>query len=106
MAMVATDAATTSMTVHALPVADAGSDRVICRDECVQLTASGGVQYLWSTLVPTQGLLVCPPVTMTFAVTVTDAHGCQDTDDVLVTVKPVPDVIQGSQELCPGSCVV
>lgn len=100
-----TDAATTSMTVHALPVADAGPDRVICRDECVQLMATGGVQYLWSTLVPTQGLLVCPPVTMTFAVTVTDAHGCQDTDDVLVTVKPVPDVIQGSQELCPGSCV-
>jgi gliding motility-associated-like protein len=90
---VATDDVT--VTVNPLPIADAGADVSICIGSSTNLAASGGVSYLWS---PATGLsatnianpVANPAVTTTYTVTVTDANGCVATDDVIVTINPLP----------------
>jgi hypothetical protein len=85
------------VTVNPLPVADAGSDATIYIGYpplSTQLNATGGVSYSWS---PATGLsdpnianpVAQPAVTTTYTVTVTDANGCIDTDDVTVTVMDI-----------------
>ncbi len=84
------------------PMADAGSDDLICEGESKTLTASGGVSYLWSDGVgSTASVSVSPVVTTIYTVTVTAANGCQDTDDVTISVDPKPIVsITGSDTIC------
>ena len=56
-----------------------------CAD--LSATAGGGVApytYAWSTGETTQGINVCPESTMTYSVTITDANGCEVTDEVQV----------------------
>lgn len=56
---------------------------------CTDLTATstgaqGTISYLWSTGETTQTINVCPLVTTTYTVTITDASGCSSTDEVTV----------------------
>lgn len=99
------------VTVSTLPPADAGVDTVICIGDSVQLQASGGVTYAWT---PTTGLsdpnianpMASPGTTTTYTVTVTDAGGCADTDDVIVTVNSLPATDAGTdQVICLGDTV-
>lgn len=77
--------------------ANAGADAVITRgygNTCVTLTgaASGGqgtYSYKWSHGPTTASVSVCPTVTTTYSLIVTDGYGCRDTDYVTVTVKDV-----------------
>lgn len=62
--------------------------------ECTDLTASAdfGVppySYDWSTGESTQSITVCPMTETTYTVTVTDAEGCTNTDEVTVEVVDV-----------------
>src|SRR5690554_2545609 len=82
--------ATVTVTVHPLPLADAGEDVAICIGESTTLSASGGVEYLWNTGDTTSEITVSPLVTTTYEVLVTDANGCQNTAEVTVTVHPLP----------------
>lgn len=82
-----------TITVNALPVANAGTDDAICAGDSYTLNATGTAgtapyTYSWNT--GTQGGTVSPTATTTYAVTVTDANGCADTDDVAVTVNELP----------------
>ncbi|MCB0696147.1 MAG: gliding motility-associated C-terminal domain-containing protein, partial [Chitinophagaceae bacterium] len=72
----------------------------------VQLTATGGVSYVWT---PSTGLsctncaapFASPTATTLYKVTGTDANGCKNTDSVTVTVNPLPNVSAGSnQSIC------
>lgn len=86
---------TVPVTINALPVVNAGSDEVICSGDSVTLTASGASSYTWTPttgLSPTTGAVVTasPTSTVTYTVTGTDANGCVDTDDITVTVNPLP----------------
>jgi hypothetical protein len=100
--------ASVTVTVFALPTANAGADVEVCLNSSVQLNGSGGVSYAWS---PATGLsqtgvaspFASPSVTTTYALTVTDANGCTDDDVVTVTVLslPVADAGQGG-EICQG----
>ena len=85
------------LTISLLPVANAGDDATIYIGYpplSTQLVASGGVSYSWS---PTTGLsdpdiadpIAEPSETTVYTVTVTDAFGCADTDDVMVEVVDV-----------------
>lgn len=83
------------VTVNTNPVANAGLDQTICLTESAMLTASGGVSYSWSNGANTQSTTVTPDMNTTYTVTVTDANGCTDTDDVQVIVNPCIGVISG-----------
>lgn len=98
-----------TVTVTSDLTADAGSDQVVIIDsgpgpdpypcDTLEGNASGGTppySYSWA---PTEGLSdpnsattdVCPTVTTTYTLTVTDANGCESTDEVTVTVIDIDD---------------
>jgi hypothetical protein len=98
------DSAPAEYTIFANPVADAGGDQSFCFGNPVGVqiggspTASGGTgpyTYSWS---PAAGLddvtaanpTATPGASQTYTVTVTDDNGCEDTDDVDVTVNENP----------------
>jgi len=85
------------VSVNPLPTVNAGNNVSICPGIPTTLGASGASTYSWS---PTTGLTGAntsapsanPPSTQTYTVTGTDANGCQNTDQVSVTVFPQPIV--------------
>lgn len=101
-------------TIHWLlpPTADAGEDVTICRGENTALNATGGVEYLWS---PTTGLsnpnisnpIASPLTTTTYTVSVTDANGCTDIDQIIVTVNQLPNVTisPANPSICIGESI-
>jgi len=79
-----------------------------CDGNNVILSAGGPYSnYLWSTTANTQTINV--NVTGTYAVTVTDARGCQGSNSLAVTVNPnpVPQITpNGPTTFCQGGSVV
>ena len=94
------------VTVNPLPTVDAGSDQTVCDGTQVTLSGSGAVSYTWDNGV-TDGLAFTPALgTTTYTVTGTDANNCVNTDQVDVTVNPLPTVDAGSdQTVCDGTQV-
>lgn len=93
------------ITVNSLPTANAGTDQSICENQTVLLTATGGTSYNWNNGV-VQGTPFSPAATATYSVTVTDANNCTDTDDVIVSVNPLPVANAGTdQTVCSGQSV-
>lgn len=76
----------TNLTINALPtvVANASSTSIMA-GESVTLTGSGAVSYTWDQGV-TDGVAFVPTATATYTVTGTDAGGCMNSDQVVVTV--------------------
>lgn len=84
--------------VNPLPVIAAGPDVVICIGDQATLTGSGGgvgAVYNWTAPV-VDGTPFSPLATATYTVTGTDANGCQNTDNVVVTVQPLPLINAGN----------
>lgn len=93
---------------------NAGLDRTICAGGSVGLnaTGSGATSYVWS---PATGLsctncanpTASPTVTTVYTVTATFPDGCTLTDNVQVTVNPLPvvTITPGVVYTCPGSNV-
>ena len=82
---------TISTIVHTLPTVTANaSPNPICEGDPVTLTGSGATSYLWDKEV-TDGVPFYPTTTDSYTVTGTDDNGCTDTDQITVTVNPVPD---------------
>ncbi len=84
--------------VNADPVANAGSDLISCMGVGVQLSASGGQNYLWSPPAGLSDPTVPNPVvninaTTTYTVVVTDSNGCTATDSATVVVSLVGKAI-------------
>jgi len=95
-----------SVTVNPLPNINAGANQSVCEGTQVTLTATGAVNYSWTGGV-TNGLAFTPPVGInTYTVTGTDGNGCINTDQVNVTVNPLPDVFAGNDvTICDGETV-
>jgi gliding motility-associated-like protein len=94
-----------SVTVNSFPSVNAGADLAVCAGGSVTLTGSGTNTYSWNNGV-TNGIAFTPAATTTYTVTGTDANGCQNTDQVLVTVNPLPLVDAGSDKtICDGATV-
>ncbi len=89
------------VSVNPLPTINAGSNVSICPGIPSTLGASGASTYAWT---PSSGLTGAntatpaanPASTQTYTVTGTDANGCQNTDQVTVTVFPQPVVTASS----------
>jgi gliding motility-associated-like protein len=84
-----------------LPTINAGADQTICSGSSVTLTASGGNTYSWSNGYA-NGQAFIPVSTATYTVTGTNTStGCTNTDQVVVTVNPIPTVANPTdQVLC------
>ncbi|MBO3097921.1 Ig-like domain-containing protein [Gelidibacter pelagius] len=86
-----------TVTVAQQVSANAGQDVAICVGTSTILTATGGSIYQWSNGATTDNIEVSPDATTTYSVTVFDSTGTNsDTDEVTVTVNPLPTVDAGS----------
>lgn len=95
----------TQVVVNMLPVVSISGETEFCAGDTVSLTADGGVGYLWSTGEQTAQLTVSEAGN--YKVTVTDNHSCSQTDSVLVTVNPNPDVkLSVPDYACYGNVVL
>ena len=93
----------TAITLNPLPTVGAGADQSICAGTSVTLSGLGAQAYAWNNGVSNSAAFT-PVSTLTYTVTGTDANGCTNTDQVLVTVKPLPTVSAGADQIvCTGS---
>ncbi|MFT4601898.1 MAG: gliding motility-associated-like protein [Arenicella sp.] len=75
--------------VFSLPTVDAGLDYSICPGDDALLAASGTINYTWDNGV-IDNQIFNPTVTTNYTVIGSDNNGCEDTDDVTVSLL-VPD---------------
>ncbi len=103
------DSLVQTITVNVPPTANAGPDQNICINSAAQLSASGGLSYLWNpaatlTSPTTSNPSALPLVSTTYSVVVTDANGCSKMDSMTVTVHNYPGITAGpDQTICIGS---
>ncbi|MGI6409776.1 MAG: T9SS type A sorting domain-containing protein [Bacteroidales bacterium] len=84
---------TYTLVVNALPIVDLGEDAIYCADESVVLEAPEAEYYLWSNDATTQSISITE--TGTYSVTITDANGCAGSDEIEITINPLPIVDLG-----------
>lgn len=101
-----TDTASVRVNVHLPPPAFAGEDTSICIGDQITLQASGGIIFEWTPAVGLSSTTIANPVasptlTSEYLLTVTDVNGCQETDNILITVNELPNVNAGeNMALC------
>jgi len=94
------------VTVNIPPLVSAGLDQPVCIGGNITLSGTGAATYTWNNGV-TNGVAFSPTSTQTYTVTGTDVNGCQGTDQVIVTVNPLPVIGAGvDQTICDGSQAV
>ncbi|NTW32500.1 MAG: PKD domain-containing protein, partial [Bacteroidetes bacterium] len=93
------------ISVTPLPLADAGLPQTICAGQSTTLTATGGGTYQWVGGPATDTYTVTPSSNTTYTVTVTK-NACTASDNVLITVTPLPSADAGSpQTICAGQSI-
>lgn len=86
--------------VNNLPVVDAGPSKKMCIGDTLQLNATGGKIYAWTTS-PTlsdtsvSSPLAFPIVSTMYYVTAADSNSCVNYDSVSVVVNPLPVIEAG-----------
>ncbi len=94
------------VTVNPLPLVNAGADQVVCEGVAVTLNGAGAVNYAWDNGIVNGVPFIQAPGNVTYTVIGTDANGCQNTDQVAVTVNPLPMVNAGAdQVVCEGVAI-
>jgi len=97
--------ATTIVIVYPAPNVSAGPDQSVAREGRFFTSTNGNYSYQWTPAnLNSQNIIVNPNATSNYIVHVTDANGCTNSDTVLVTVHPLPNVNAGpDQSSCSGS---
>jgi gliding motility-associated-like protein len=95
-----------SVTILPLPIVNAGNDLSLCAGAQATLAGSGAQTYSW-----TGGVIdlvsFIPNTTSVYTVTGTSVDGCIGTDQVNVTVNPIPTVNAGNDvTVCSSATVV
>jgi gliding motility-associated-like protein len=85
------------ITVNALPTLNAGLDQVLCLGDTTSLVAIGtGINFSWNQGI-TNNTPFTPTNTTTYTLTGIDAlTGCVNSDQIVVTVNPLPNVNAGA----------
>lgn len=102
-----TDTDTVIVTVGSITVT-ASMDVTVCAGTSTLLSATGATTYSWTPAASLSNAtisnpLATPSATTTYTVTGTSG-GCTDTDDVVVTVNPIPTVTATPvSSICAGS---
>jgi hypothetical protein len=86
------DTIVTTITHFPDHVTTISNNATICRGESTTLVATGGTQYLWSTGAISASITVSPTVTTSYSVLITNANGCQATQNVTITVRESPEI--------------
>ncbi len=100
-----------TITVNQPPPAFAGLDVDICIGDSLQLSASGGVSYLWNQGQFLSDSTIFNPIsfptdTTEFIVLVTDGNNCTAFDSVIVNVNPLPTISAGAAtSVCLGDSI-
>ena len=95
---------TVQVIVNPLPTAATNPNQLICPGDSALLIASGGLSYSWSGGGNNDSVYVTPATTTAYTVTVADANGCEDTEDILVTVSaPATANLGPDRTICAGS---
>jgi len=96
---------TATVNVLPAPQVDAGPDQGICPQQNVTLAASGAQTYAWDNGI-NDNVPFIPAATLSYTVIGTAANQCTDTDQVTVTVYPLPNASAGADvQVCAGSQV-
>ena len=90
-----------TITIHPLPVVNAGPDQSICIGDETSVSASGTpATYVWDPAGIVDGTPFTPDVgTVTYTVTATDANGCVSSDDLEIVVHALPVISFSASEL-------
>ena len=106
------DTATTIINSYPLPNASAGPDTLLCYDESYTMQGSGGVSYFWrpatylSSSIDPNAIAVLPNAER-YILLVTNSHGCQDSSQVLLKVRPKLQVkIVSDTQTCYGTSLL
>jgi hypothetical protein len=92
--------------VNPSPTVFAGNDIELCEGGNIVLVASGAQTYSWDNGA-INGVSFVPTNTTNYIVTGTNAYGCQDQDDLLVTVNALPTISAGvNQTICAGDSIL
>jgi gliding motility-associated-like protein len=104
----------TTVTIHDLPLATAGSNSPVCEGKPVNLTAGGGASYTWSgpagfsSGAQNPVFVAAANSAGNYIVSVTDQFGCVDTASTTISILPKPliDVFPKSASFCMGDSVL
>ena len=94
--------------VYEIPDYSAGDNDVMCRNDSVQLNATGGVSYLWLPSIGLTDTSISNPISYTlntrlYNVFITDTNGCTFSSIVIVSVNPLPFARAGvDKAICIG----
>jgi gliding motility-associated-like protein len=97
--------------IYPIPLTDAGHDTLVCRDNFVQLNATGATSYVWdasSSLSCTDcaSPLAAPADSTRYFVTGSTSFGCTARDSVIVKVRQHFKVaVSPGENICVGSFV-
>lgn len=76
----------------------------VCAGSNTGLSVSGGSTYLWSNSETTSFIsLLNVSTSATYTVTATDANGCTDTEDAILTVYALPIASANNATICSGN---
>ncbi len=107
-----TNNATITISLFPSAIANAGTDTSICIGNSVQLNGTGGISYNWSPSTDLDSAtsynpISTPVASSTYTLIITDSNGCTATDNVIVTVNPLPIVDAGADvQICFQSSTV
>jgi len=93
---------TVLVTVHQLPLVNAGADYSVCAGDTTTLSGQGAVTYVWNNSI-TDNVAFVPVSTLNYIVLGTDINGCENRDTINIILNTVPNVSAGpDQETCAG----
>ncbi len=93
--------------VHSLPTVSAGLDKEICQGDSVILIAENALTYHWDRNIINGKSFIPNLGENLYSVIGIDSFGCQNFDQVLVKVKPLPNVSAGlDTSICKGSSLI
>jgi len=99
------------ITVNPLPnvVANAAPTTTVCNGDMVTLTGGGASSYTWDNGA-VNGVPFPAAATLTYTVTGTDVNGCENTDQITITVNncssPTASFIPDSLTICAGGNIL
>lgn len=92
------------------PLANAGRDMAICKNEIITLRKDSHYRSQWlfsSTMTPVDSSNILIRKNTQFHLIIEDSFGCRDTDDVMVFVNPLPNANAGKDTtVCPNDSVL